>query len=397
MKEIKMPSAGQTTDEALVGKIYVQAGAKVKRGDVLCDMETDKAVLPVESFTEGMVLELLISEGDRVDAGQVLFRIGEPGEKTVPPAEEKTQSEAENEAEPSGEEAGDDYIPIVKGSGGSRVKPGPFPAMPNAKAMAKKEGLTLEGIVPANGLYIKRSDLQPGPGEKAAKPEDSGYTVLPMSRMRQIIAKRMLESKREIPAWQCSMDVDMGACVALRESFLAKKGLKLSYNDIIAKAAAVAAGEYELIRARYEEGELRRGKHINIGLAVGLEEALLVPVLKNVEEKELREISAGFKELVEKARSGRLSPGDMGCGSVTISNLGMYGVKSFTAIVNPPESMILALGGIRTEAVWNGQAFEARQIMTMTGSFDHRFIDGAYGAGFMLRLKTLLEEPALML
>ena len=185
--------------------------------------------------------------------------------------------------------------------------------------------------------------------------------------------------------------------MALRSVYKDKKNVKLSYNDILAKAVAVAARKYPLINARYEEGQVRVYKHTNIGLAVGLDGALVVPVVKNIDGKGLEEIAVGYMAQITKAREGALTPADMGCGSITISNLGMYNINQFIAIVNPPESGILAVGSIKVEPDWNGKEFVPVHKMNITGSFDHRIIDGAYGAQFLQELKLLLENPTLML
>ena len=173
--------------------------------------------------------------------------------------------------------------------------------------------------------------------------------------------------------------------------------MKLSYNDIMAKAIAEASRKFPLVRARYEEGEVRVYKHTNVGLAVGLEGALVVPVVKEIDGKGLEEIAAAYKDVIQKARNNRLAPSEMGCGSITISNLGMYDVDQFIAIDNPPESCILAVGSIKVKPEWDGEKFVPANMMTVTGSFDHRIIDGAYGAQFLQELKTLMESPALML
>ena len=220
---------------------------------------------------------------------------------------------------------------------------------------------------------------------------------MPMTRMRQIIGKRMRESLSEIPCWQCTTVIKMDACMALRSTYQAKKGVKLSYNDIMAKAIAVASRKFPLVNARFENGEVRVYAHTNVGLAVALDGALVVPVVKAIDDKGLEQIAADYKEQIAKARAGKLTTSDMGCGSITISNLGMYDVEQFIAIDNPPESCILAVGSIKVKPEWDGEKFVPANMMTVTGSFDHRIIDGAYGAQFLQELKTLMEAPALML
>ena len=415
--EIKMPSAGQTTDEAKIYGIRVKVGDTVQRGDVLMEAETDKAVLPVESFVSGVVLDVLVNEGDEVTAGTVLAVIGKEGDAACYQRGSAAVSKAPSassapQAAPAPEED-EEYLPIIKNAPKARPSapsgpaPAPvptvsYPAMPNAKMLAREMGVDLNKIIPSNGVFIKRQDVSAyqhawkAPASEASASEKE-YTVLPLSHMRQIIGKRMQESMQNIPAWQCTISVDMTACMALRDTYHAKKGIKLSYNDIMAKAIAVASRKFPLVNARYEDGEVRVYRHTNVGLAVALDDALVVPVVKEIDSKGLEKISSDYKAQIEKARNRRLEPADMGCGSITISNLGMYDVDQFIAIVNPPESCILAVGSIHTQPVWDGSTFQPVPKMTVTGSFDHRIIDGAYGAQFLRELKLLMEDPALML
>lgn len=410
--EIKMPSAGQTTDEAKIVAVNVKIGDTVKRGDVLVEAETDKAVLPVESFAAGQVLDVLVKVGDTVTAGTVLAVVGKASEAgqyvrggTPEPA---AVPEAVNQP-PVAEKP--EYLPILKGQepvcvpAKAPVETGKAaPAMPNAKLLAKQTGVALSQVTPSNGQFIKRQDVanyhpaeETAPASSAAAEKELAYEVLPMTRMRKTIARRMTESVQQIPAFQCTVSVDMTQCIQLRETFLKAKGIKLSYNDILAKAIAVAAEKYPLLNTRYENQELRLYRHTNVGLAVGLEQALVVPVVRDVEQKGLACISQEYKALVTKARENKLAPGDMGCGSITISNLGMYDVDNFVAIVNPPECGILAVGSIRKEPVWDGTTFQPVPMMRITGSFDHRIIDGAYGAQILREIKALMEQPSLML
>ncbi len=401
MQEIKMPSAGQTTDEATIVAVHVKPGDTIKRGDVLVEAETDKAILPVESFAAGQVIDVLVSEGSAVTAGTVLAVVGKAGEVSAGHKErmEPSQPAAKAAQSVAASEEEEDYLPIMRGQPPIRpqaVTGKAAPAMPNAKLLARERGIDLSDVIPSNGRFIKRQDVPPAPGVLPSAPEPD-YQVMPMTRARAVIARRMLESKQTIPAWQGTIFVNMEACLALRASYQEALGVKLSYNDILAKTAAKAAQEFPLINARYEDGEVRVCKHTNVGLAVALENALVVPVVCGIEEKGLTQISEEFKAQIRKARDGRLTPADMGCGSVTISNLGMYGVDWFQAIVNPPESSILAVGGIRVDPVWDGTEFRPAHRMSVTGSFDHRIIDGAYGARFLQKLKILMETPGLML
>jgi hypothetical protein len=250
-------------------------------------------------------------------------------------------------------------------------------------------------VTASNGAFITRRDVL---AAKSAAPAAAGapaYTVLPMTHVRKIIGKRMQESMQTIPAWQCTTAIRMDACMELREVWKEKRDVKLSYNDILAKAIAgggpeVPAGQRP-VRGRRDPGCTPTPTW---GLAVALEDALVVPVVREIDAKGLEQIAAEYKEQIRKARENRLLPADMGCGSITVSNLGMYDVQQFIAIVNPPESCILAVGSIRVEPEWDGTAFRPVHTMTVTGSFDHRMIDGAYGAKFLQELKTLMEHPS---
>ena len=430
IQQIKMPSAGQTTDAARIVSIKVRAGDRVKRGDVLLEAETDKAVLPVESYAAGLVLEVLVAEGDDVTAGMPLVAIGSEedqkgytpgagGPAAAPPATtaQRAGSDApkndapKNDAPASAPETLDaerEYLPILSGSAreGGEASARPvqrrcWPAMPNAKMLARELGVDIDGLSPANGAMLTRKDVlaaqAAGAGADAVAPEEAACEVVPQSRMRQAIARRMLESVRSIPAFQCTVAVDMEGCMALRKLAAEKYDVRLSYNDILAKAVAAAVRKYPLINARFEDEEIRMFRRVNIGLAVALDGALVVPVARGVDGMGLREISKQYRELVQRAREGRLRPDEMGCGCITISNLGMFDVTAFTAIVNPPESCILAVGGISVEPVWDGAQFRPVHRMNVTGSFDHRIVDGAYGAKFLQELRALLESPALML
>ena len=416
-QEIKMPSAGQTTDVARIACVNIKVGDTVKRGDVLMEAETDKAVLPIESFAAGEVLAVLVAEGDDVDAGTVLAVIGKHGEGCASVAsaalevEEPVQAARLKRAERA-ENVEEEYLPIIKKDQKDAPMKVPvaaaqpskaFPAMPNAKWEAHNQNIDLSDIVPANGAFITRRDVAAAAQKAAggaltsASAEDAEYTVMPLTRMREIIGRRMHESMQTIPAWQCTTCVDMTGCITLREKFISKRGIKLSYNDLIAQAVAVAARRFPLVNARFEDGEVRIYEHTNIGLAVALDDALVVPVIKKADTMGLEQISIAFQEKISAARGNKLTPSDMGCGSITISNLGMYSVHHFTAIVNPPESCILAVGGLQVEPVWNGSTFLPVNKMYITGSFDHRIIDGAYGAQFLQEVKQLLEDPGLML
>ena len=438
IKEIKMPSAGQTTDEVVVCRWLVKKGDKVERGDVLLEVETDKATLSIESFAKGIVIDTLAAEGDTIDAGVVLALVGDESDLASHNAAGKAsgvsaEAPAEAPAAPvaaSGaaaaptESAADDFVPILKDvmkaarqrsaeirSAETKIadaKCAEAPrAMPNAKRLAAELGVDLADVRAANGGLVKRSDVLARSEEAkasaaaaaalASAPGEGEYDLFPMTAMRKKIGARMLKSVQSIPAFQLSLSIDMTEAMKFREDIQARLGVKISYNDLFAKALAVTAGEFPFLNARYENDEIRIYRHTNIGLAVALPAGLVVPVIKYVESMGMAEIAAASKANIEKARAGTLEPADMGCGSTTISNLGMQGIEHFTAIVNPPECSIFALGGIIERPRWIDGGWKPVPVMEVTASYDHRVIDGQYGAQILAYLKNMLERPALML
>lgn len=420
IKEIKMPSAGQTTDEVVICRWLVAKGDKVQRGDLLLEVETDKATLSIESFAKGVVIDLLVKEGDSVDAGCVLALVGDESDLAAYSASkggagagsavDATVAEKTTQLDDD-----DDFAPIMRDT----AQAGAAPAMPNAKKLAAEHKVDIAKVVPANGGLVKRSDVRAyidALGAKAASEgsveanaqqdevrmeapvaEVSEYEVLALTTMRRKIGERMLRSVQTIPSFQLSVQIDMTESMKLKADIFARSGVKISYNDIFAKAIAVSAKEFPLLNARYENDEIRVYRHCNIGLAVALDTGLIVPVAKNVESLGLAQIAEANKAGVEKARAGSLLPSDMGCGSTTISNLGMHGIDHFTAIINPPECSIFALGNIVARPVWEAGVWKSVPMMEVTASYDHRVIDGSYGARILKSIKGLLESPALML
>ncbi len=418
IKQIKMPSAGQTTDEALVCQWNVKVGDSVKRGDILLETETDKATLPVESFSDGIVIDILHEEGETVDAGDVLCVIGDAkdletykregseSDKSTPATASEVAKSAEAEAVVPVVEVveveEDEYQPIIKGSAPA-VSSTPLQgqpnndikAMPNAKLLAKEKGVDIRYVMPANGSLVKRSDVL-AYLDSCAEDFDS-YEVLKLNKKRKITGQRMLLSVQTIPAFHLSVDVDMTNAIALKDSLFKQKDLKISYNDIICLVLAKLSEEFNLLKARYENDEIRIYKHLNIGIAVALEDALVVPVTKGCDILSLSEIAQNNKKGIKKAKDGALLPSDMGCGSLSLSNLGMFDVSSFSAIVNPPEGCIFAISSIAVKPVWDGKAFVPKSMCNINVSFDHRIFDGAYSAKMLAKFKAYMENPALLL
>lgn len=414
LKEITMPAGGQTTDTSVVGTWLVKQGDKVKRGDPLLEIETDKATLTVESFAKGTVLAILVEEGDQASAGDVIAYIGEEsdlpelekrlkGEKAEAPEEDGTQKPSP-QAAAEGEEA--EYQPIDPSSPVRYVSGkedlGEIKAMPNAKKIAREQQVSLRDVAEFAGKSIlKRQDVQAyldQEGKNAAEVKEAEDTRIPLTTMRKVIARRMLESSANIPSFQATVEVDMTNCIALRGAVNAgRKEGKISYNDILFKCMEAAIRRYPYLNASYTDEAILVHKDVNIGLAVSVEAGLVVPVNKKVNGKGIEEIAADNRTNIQKAREGKLAPEDMSGGTITLSNLGMYPVTEFNAIINPPEVCILAVGAMEEKPVWEDGQWKPVPVMKITGSFDHRVIDGAYGAQFLAELKKIMENPALAL
>lgn len=428
IKEITMPAGGQTTDMSTIGAWLVKTGDKVKRGDELLTVETDKATLSVESFTMGTVLAILAEEGDQAAAGEVIALIGDESDR--PEAEERLggRSSAGLEAAmaavhvPAAKEE-EEYQPIDKSqpvrfacapekerleSVCGKTDMDHIRAMPNAKLLASEHGVSLRDVAACFGKHnLKRADVQKyideAPcmdisGTEETIHEKASVTEIPLTSMRRTIARRMLESSRNIPVFRASVEVDMEPCIAFRTKVNSNiTEFKISYNDILFKCIDAAVRKYPYVNASYTEDAILLHKHVNIGLAVSLEGGLVVPVVEGVNEKTITEIAEANKSNISLAREGKLAPEDMSGGTITLSNLGMYPVVQFDAIINPPEVCILAAGTVHDKPVLMDGQWVAVPVMTLTGSFDHRVVDGAYGARFLTELKTVIEDPAMAL
>ena len=438
IKKITLPKLGQTVEEATIEKWHKAEGDTVARGDVLCEITTDKATLEVESFYSGTLLKILAPEGEELAVGALIAVVGDAGdevpedmlaEEGVAPVEaakaEAARAAPDKAAAP---EAG----PVAAGTAGGRIK-----SSPRARRLARERKVNLDTIrgtgpdgriveadveadveaalAAASGAKatplahrlaaargVDLASVRPsGPGGKITKEDvlsaaagaaDAGE-VSPLSAMRRIIAERMLQSKRTIPCYYLEMDADVTDLVALRAKLNAKGGPKIGFNDFVIKACAGALRLFSAVNSRWVEGGIERRREVNVGFAVALNEGLLVPVVRDADKKLLREIAAETADLAERARSKRLRPEEYQDGCMTISNLGMFGVRSFIPIVNPGESTILGLGLIEERVVSRQGKIDVRQIMTLILSADHRLVDGAVGAQFLETIRDALEAP----
>jgi len=405
---IRLGRMTDTMEEGFIAELSVKVGDTIKVGDSVADVETDKATLPLESYYAGTILHVAAKKGDSLKIGDLIAIVGKPGEDfsallSAAPAQ-PAQAEKEVTASPV---AGDALAPKTESglekklevvpqqtSSDSRLK-----ASPLAKAIAKEKGIDLKSVSGSgeDGRIVKK-DLENVSTAPAASPAKvytgtESYTDAKVSQMRKTIAKRLLQSKTENPHFYLTMDINMDKAVALRTELNALLPAKVSFNDFVIKASALALRANPAVNTSWLGDTIRSYSHIHIGMAVAVDEGLLVPVIKFADNKSISEISAEAKAWGEKAKTKKLLPPDMEGSTFTISNLGMFGIEEFTAIINQPNACILAVGGIRqTPIVVNGE-IKVGNMMKVTLSSDHRVVDGAVGAKFLQTLKQLLEEP----
>jgi len=416
---IRMPKMSDTMTEGVVAKWHKQVGDMVKSGDLVAEIETDKATMEFESFQEGVLLYKGVEEGKSAPVDGILAIFGKAGEDYTALLESEKSKQATPVAAPAPKAA-----PAPATSVPATVKPTPAPvsvptpvvaptlhddrvkASPLAKRLAMEKGIDLSRIPGTGdgGRIVKRDVdwFKPGMVPTMGRVAASGVTnesfeEMAVSQMRKTIARRLSESKNTAPHFYLTMDICMDRCADARESINAVAGLKISFNDMVIKASAAALRQHPKINSSWLEDRIRINHHINIGVAVAVDEGLLVPVVRYADTKTLSEINAEVKVFASKAKEKKLQPSDWEGNTFTISNLGMFGIDEFTAIINPPDACILAVGGIREVPVLrNGQLSNA-SMMKVTLSCDHRVVDGVTGAKFLQTLKGLLENPVILL
>ncbi len=416
---VKMPKLSDTMTEGVVSKWHKNVGDTVKNGDLLAEIETDKATMEFESFQDGVLLYRGIEEGQATPVDAVLAILGKagedykalldeynkglakPAEAEAPKAELKTEAApvAEVKAEPKAESKPAEVKKAPLSKEETTSTDGRLKASPLAKALAEDKGINLNTVKGSGdgGRVVKRDIENYQGGHVSLANMEESYTEVPVSQMRKTIAKRLGESKFSAPHFYITMDIEMDRCIDAREAINKIAGVKISFNDIVIKAAAAALRDNPKINSSWLGDRIRYNNHIHIGMAVAVEDGLLVPVIRFADAKTLSQIATETKDLGGKAKEKKLQPADWEGNTFTISNLGMFGVEEFTAIINSPDSCILAVGGIKqVPVVKNGQIVPGN-MMRVTLSCDHRSVDGALGAKFLVSLKNYLENPVLLL
>lgn len=403
---IRLGRMTDTMEEGFLADLTIKVGDKIKSGDTLAEVETDKATLPLESYYTGTILHVAAKKGDTLKIGDLIAVVGKEGEdfsallNSAPANEQAAKQETKTETTPAKEEPAVTTVAqtTVTENSSDRIK-----ASPLARMIAKEKGIELANVkgTGEDGRITKR-DLENVSAATTAVAATvvtgkESYRDVRVSQMRKTIAKRLSESKNGAPHFYLTMDINMDNAVGLRSQLNAVLPKKVSFNDIVIKAAALALRQNPNVNSSWLGDTIRYNDHIHIGMAVAVEDGLLVPVIKFADNKTVAQISAEAKALAEKATTKALAPAEMQGNTFTISNLGMFGIEEFTAIINPPDACILAVGGIRQEpAVINGEIKVANK-MKVTLSCDHRVVDGATGAKFLQSLKTVLENPVSIL
>ncbi len=403
MTEVIMPKMGDGMEEGTLVDWLKKDGEKVRTGEVIGNIQTDKATLELESPGSGILTGFLIKGGDTVPVGVPIAVLLKDGEK-IPEGWGRSstpapQSEAVSIPEASHPVAADAAQPAIAPANGLRIK-----ASPLAKKIAAETGIDLSTITGSGpgGRIIERDVRGVKPVQLVAKPTSGakGDTEMPLSRLRQIIAQRTQHSKQIVPHFYVTVEVDIEKIHALRELFEQEESGKVSVNDFVVMACTRALQDMPEVNATFAENKILQYGDVHIGIAAAVDEGLLVPVVKNSDQKSLREISGEVRELVKKARDGKLHPDEMSGSTFSISNMGMLNVDSFSAIINEPNAAIVAIGTAKRVPVAvdeDSDDLEIRWRMNITGSFDHRVVDGAIGARFVNVVKNYLENPTKLL
>ena len=415
--QVTLPRLGQGMETGTIVRWLKSEGDSVEKGEALYELDTEKVTQEVEAEASGVLLKILAGEGEEIEVGKAIAVIGEQGEE-VPEGEaedptEVSEDDAQEEGSPAPErederERGREEAPegpsepeqSVESTNGGRVK-----ASPLARRIARERGIelsALRGTGPEGRIVAEDVERASATGAAAA-PAPAASTgeveVVKLNQMRKTIARRMTEAW-EAPAFQISMSADMTASVHLREALLARVkegGIRPTYSDILTKVVALALMRHRDVNAHFAGDSVKLFPNANIGIAVAIPHGLVVPVIPGCERLTIAEIAAARADIVSRTREGKLRAEDLDGGTFTISNLGMYGVERFTAVLNPPQAGILAVGAIEERAVVVDGDFEIQPRMDMTLTIDHRSVDGATASEFLATVKSFLEEPGLAL
>ena len=410
---VKMPKLSDTMTEGVVSKWHKKVGDKVKSGELLAEIETDKATMDFESFQDGVLLYIGVEEGKGAPVDSILAILGAAGEdyKALMDGAASAPASASAPAEeaPAAVSApAASTAPVVStapivSSDDSRTK-----ASPLAKKIASDKGIDLNQVSGSGdgGRIVKRDIENFTPAASSTKTMAAPvfvpagteqFTEVATTQMRKVIARRLAESKFTAPHFYLTIEIDMDNAIASRTAINASGDVKISYNDFVVKACAMALRKHPVINSSWLGDKIRTNHHVHIGVAISVEDGLLVPVVRFADQKGLHQISAEVKDYAGRAKTKKLQPADWEGNTFTISNLGMFDIDQFTAIINPPDACILAVGSIQQKPVVKNNAVVPGNVMKVTLSCDHRVVDGVAGSEFLKTLKSYLENPVMML
>ncbi len=420
-----MPLLSDTMTEGKIIQWNKKVGDKVKGDDVLAEVETDKATMEVVGYEEGILLYVGVEEGKAAKVNDVIAIVGKQGEdykglldgdkkpeevKDAPPAKENEKAEAPKEEKNIKAQEASQVMNVgdVETGDAGRLK-----ASPLAKKLAADKGIDISKVNGSGdgGRIVKKDVDSYVPVAKTEKPEagpqkavqpfaqtgQEGHQDIELTQMRKTIARRLSESNFTAPHFFLTMEINMDNAISSRASINEISPVKISFNDMVIKAAAMALRQHPAVNSSWMGDFIRQNNHIHIGSAIALPEGLIVPVIRFADQKSLSQIAADAKDLYDKARNKKIQPQDFTGNTFTISNLGMMDIEEFTAIINPPDSAILAVGRIKETVVKKGDGFGTSNFMKVTLSCDHRSVDGAVGAAFLQTFKKFLENPVTML
>lgn len=421
---VLMPRLSDTMTEGVIAAWHKNVGDSVKKGDILAEIETDKATMELESYKNGTLLYTGAKKGEKIQVNALLCIIGEKGKVNVDEIVAATKTGISQKSEvvdrkPEAtnlQPATSNQQPVYAEAPSAKpaTTNGKLKASPLAKKIAKEKGIDIRTLAGSGdgGRIIKAdvdsySPAKPFVSQQPAETKplsvftpiagEEGFTDIPNSQIRSVIAKRLAESKFSAPHFYLTMEINMDNAISFRNQLNEVSPVKVSFNDLVVKAAALALRKHPAVNASWLGDKIRRYHHIHIGVAVAIEDGLIVPVIRFADQKNFPQIAAESKELSAKAKNKKLQPNEFTGNTFTISNLGMMDIDEFTAIINPPDSCILAVGRIKETVVKKAEGFGVSNFMKVTLSCDHRSVDGALGAAFLQTFKKYLESPVGMM
>jgi pyruvate dehydrogenase E2 component (dihydrolipoamide acetyltransferase) len=425
---INMPRLSDTMEEGTLAKWFKKVGDTVKEGEILAEIETDKATMEFESFHDGILLHIGIDEGSTAPVDSIIAIIGSKGEdissllkntdikvKEEPKPEVKEEPKPEVKEEPK-PEVREEPKPEVKEEPKPEVREEPKPVSNNnkpsdrilisplAKSLAKEKGIDISSVKGTgdNGRIIKRDidSFKPSNYSQFSQPSpqltESSYETQ-NSTMRKAIAKRLADSKFSAPHYYLNIELEMDNMISFRKQFIQTQNIKISFNDIIAKAVSLSLAKHPKVNSRWYDDKIIFNEHVHLGVAVAVDDGLIVPIVKFANSKDLPQINSEIKDFAERAKNKKLTPAEIEGSTFTISNLGMFGIESFTSIINQPNSAILSIGAIVQKPIIKNNEVVVGNTMKLTLACDHRTVDGATGSLFLKTLKEYVENPVSIL